>query len=158
VIFVLFLPYQKEFSVADGLKYNKHERVLTIFGIFMNKTVLYNAFVMEHYHNPRYYGMLENPDFVVETVNASCGDAVSVTGRIKDGKLIEIKQKGTGCIISQASASIMAEQSINKSLEALKKLTASEITALASLSLGPQRLKCVSLALEALHRGIKDYA
>jgi nitrogen fixation NifU-like protein len=61
---------------------------------------------------------------------------------------------GRGCAISQASASMMTEEIIGKSLEELKGWTKDDILDLLGIEIGPVRLKCALLPLKALKAGV----
>ena len=69
---------------------------------------LYREIILDHYRSPRNRGELESPPAVrVEGFNPLCGDEIVVTLDVEDGVLADIKIAGTGCSISQSSASIM---------------------------------------------------
>jgi nitrogen fixation NifU-like protein len=70
---------------------------------------LYREIILDHYRSPRNRGELESPPAVrVEGFNPLCGDEIVVTLDVEDGVLADIKIAGTGCSISQSSASLMA--------------------------------------------------
>jgi len=119
------------------------------------KVTLYNEILMGHYHSPRSYGMIENPDFIIESRNESCGDVVCLTGMIRSNVLGDVKYQGRGCIISQACASLLMEKVIGKSLDVIEALTAEDICTWAGIEFGPNRLHCALLALQALQKAIK---
>ena len=67
-------------------------------------------------------------------------------------KVKQIKFKGQGCAISQASASILTDYVLNKAKEELKKLDKDFMIKLLGIELGPTRIRCALLPLEALHK------
>jgi nitrogen fixation NifU-like protein len=70
---------------------------------------LYREIILDHYRSPRNRGELESPPaHRVEGFNPLCGDEVVVTMLVDDGRLADIKIAGTGCSISQSSASLMS--------------------------------------------------
>jgi nitrogen fixation NifU-like protein len=78
---------------------------------------LYREIVLDHYRSPRNRGELASPPaHRVEGFNPLCGDEVVVTMLLGDDdaasfeqrSLSDIKIGGTGCSISQASASLMS--------------------------------------------------
>jgi nitrogen fixation NifU-like protein len=70
---------------------------------------LYREIILDHYRSPRNRGELESPPAVrVEGFNPLCGDEIVVTLDVDDGILQDIKIGGTGCSISQSSASLMS--------------------------------------------------
>ena len=117
----------------------------------------YQEVLMDHYRNPRNNGVIEGADFSCEQRNSSCGDEVLYTGLIKDNKLGDVLFQGKGCVISQATASLLSEYAKNNSLEAILKLDKDDIVAMIGMQLGPVRLLCGLLPLTALQNGIRDY-
>jgi nitrogen fixation NifU-like protein len=70
---------------------------------------LYREIILDHYRSPRNRGELESPPAQrVEGFNPLCGDEIVVTLEVKDGVVSDIKIAGTGCSISQSSASLMS--------------------------------------------------
>ncbi|MBA31555.1 MAG: SUF system NifU family Fe-S cluster assembly protein [Chloroflexi bacterium] len=70
---------------------------------------LYEAIILDHYHNPRNKKFIDNPDFDEEINNPFCGDELRIQAKFNDDKLEGISVSGRGCAISQASASLLAE-------------------------------------------------
>jgi nitrogen fixation NifU-like protein len=70
---------------------------------------LYREIILDHYRSPRNRGELESPPARrVEGFNPLCGDEIVVTLEVADGVVSDIKIAGTGCSISQSSASLMS--------------------------------------------------
>ena len=69
-------------------------------------------------------------------------------------KVTEGRFDGKGCAISQASADLLIESVIGKSLEDVKKLNKQDILDLLGIELGPVRLKCALLSLKVLKAGV----
>jgi len=118
---------------------------------------LYQEILMDHYRNPRNNGIIEKGDFSSEERNSSCGDEVLFTGIIKDDILADVLFKGKGCVISQATASLLSEYAHNNSLEAILALDKDDLIAMIGMELGPVRLLCGFLPLTALQKGIRSY-
>jgi nitrogen fixation NifU-like protein len=79
---------------------------------------LYREIILDHYRSPRNRGELPSPPAQrVEGFNPLCGDEVVVTFLVEDGILTDIKIGGTGCSISQSSASLMTGAVKGKSIE-----------------------------------------
>jgi nitrogen fixation protein NifU and related proteins len=84
---------------------------------------LYREIILDHYRSPRNRGELESPPaHRVEGFNPLCGDEVVVTMVVDGGTLADIKITGTGCSISQSSASLMSAAVKGKSLEEVRQL------------------------------------
>lgn len=118
---------------------------------------MYHEIVMDHYHNPRNHGSLQNPHFAMKTINPSCGDIVSLEGHITDNILTNVRFSGSGCIISQATSSLLTQACIGKDLSTILALTGNDIQNFLETKLGPLRLKCALLSLQALQEGITRY-
>jgi len=118
---------------------------------------LYHQIVMDHYHNPRHRGTLEQPDFDTGQFNPSCGDVIGMQGTIADGTLTAIAFTGKGCVISQAAASMLCERALGRPIKELADLSTDDMLNLIQIQLGPTRLKCALLALHALQEGIASY-
>ena len=70
---------------------------------------LYREIILDHYRSPRNRGELASPPAKrVEGFNPLCGDEIVVTLEVRDGNVDDIKIGGTGCSISQSSASLMS--------------------------------------------------
>jgi nitrogen fixation NifU-like protein len=122
------------------------------------KNPLYSPHLLEHYHRPRHKGILVKADFVVDLTNVSCGDAIRWYGVVKNGLLDQCAFQGNGCIISQAAASMLADYAIGKPLNMIMQCDEKTMLTLLALELGPTRLRCATLPLEALCKGLDSYA
>ncbi len=133
---------------------------------------LYMAVVADHSKSPHHKGLLEGVD-QVNLNNPTCGDVISLSVKF-DGDIISgIAFAGDGCAISTASSSMMTDAVLGKSKEealelaeifskmvqgqqddAQKKL--GEASLLAGVSKFPQRIKCSTLAWNALKKAIEQ--
>jgi nitrogen fixation NifU-like protein len=77
--------------------------------------------------------------------------------KIKDGKINDIRFKGRGCAISQASASMLTELAKDKTLEEAKALGKTDILNMLGIDPGPTRIKCALLGLKVLKLAIYGY-
>jgi nitrogen fixation NifU-like protein len=84
---------------------------------------LYREIILDHYRSPRNRGELESPPALrVEGFNPLCGDEIVVTLEVDDGVVSDIKIAGTGCSISQSSASLMSAAVKGKSVSEVRDL------------------------------------
>jgi nitrogen fixation NifU-like protein len=84
---------------------------------------LYREIILDHYRSPRNRGELESPPALrVEGFNPLCGDEIVVTLEVDDGVVSDIKIAGTGCSISQSSASLMSAAVKGKSVPEVRDL------------------------------------
>jgi nitrogen fixation protein NifU and related proteins len=84
---------------------------------------LYREIILDHYRSPRNRGELASPPARrVEGFNPLCGDEVVVTLQVDDGVVSDIKIAGTGCSISQSSASLMSAAVKGKPVDEVRDL------------------------------------
>src|SRR5690349_4272888 len=69
---------------------------------------VYQELILRHYRSPRNRGDMDAPDAVVTMRNPTCGDDIVLQLKVRDGTIEEVRFKGQGCAISQASASMMS--------------------------------------------------
>ena len=82
---------------------------------------LYKEVILDHYRSPRNKGELPTPPAIMEEgFNPLCGDDVKVYVLLEGKVIKEIRIGGQGCSISQASASMMTESVIGKTLDEAK--------------------------------------
>jgi len=116
---------------------------------------LYREIIIERFKNPTYRGTLEPNDYTFEDDNPVCGDHIRIDLRTdSDGIISEAVFSGEGCAISQASADLLIESIIGKSIDDVKKLNKQDILDLLGIELGVVRLKCALLPLKVLKSGI----
>lgn len=130
---------------------------------------LYREVILDHAQHPRNRGELADATGVMELHNPTCGDVISVSVQIDDDKIADLKFAGSGCTISQASASLMTTVLMNQSVERARELimafsaliTGEEVSEKDDDELGdaalvgsvaefPARIKCAALAWHAL--------
>ncbi len=84
---------------------------------------LYREIILDHYRSPRNRGELESPPaHRVEGFNPLCGDEVVVSMVVEDGTLADLKIGGSGCSISQSSASLMSAAVKGKPVDEVRQL------------------------------------
>jgi nitrogen fixation NifU-like protein len=115
---------------------------------------LYREYILDHYQNPRNYGTLEDPDISYQDDNPLCGDVIRIDIKLdKENRVSEVGFTGEGCAISQASASMLTEEILGKTLEEVKEISKEDILDMLGIQLGPVRLKCALLSLKVLKAG-----
>ncbi|HME81077.1 MAG TPA: SUF system NifU family Fe-S cluster assembly protein [Candidatus Eremiobacteraceae bacterium] len=117
---------------------------------FTGMDELYRDFILDHYRNPRNAGTLENADASFEDINPLCGDKIRMDLKIDDGVVTDVKFKGRGCAISQASASLLTEQIKGKTLAEISKLGKEDVLENVGINISAARLKCALLGLKVL--------
>lgn len=119
---------------------------------------LYKDYLLDHYRYPRNAGILVDANCRSEQENPACGDAVSMTGRLEQGILCEVRFAARGCVICVAGSSLLSDQIVGLTVQELSALDATMMITMLGIPLGPTRLKCALLPLYALHHALKDYA
>ncbi len=133
---------------------------------------LYQQVILDHNKRPRNRGKLPTANRVAHGDNPSCGDQCSVYLRMDGDKIADISFDGSGCAISQASASLMTTLLKGKSSAEAAELyknfheivttgkepeEISDIAAFAGVHAFPARIKCATLgwhaAIEAMKGG-----
>ncbi len=115
---------------------------------------LYRENILDHYQNPRNYGTLDGPDISYEDDNPLCGDVIRIDIKLDDqDRVTEVAFVGEGCAISQASASMLTEEILGKTLEEVKQISKDDVLDMLGIQLGPVRIKCALLALKVLKAG-----
>ena len=89
--------------------------------------------------------------------NPACGDEITVGLDIQNTHVCTIYWDGTGCAISQAAMSMLSEQFTGKSVEDIENFSTEDMLALLGVNLGPRRLKCALLGLDALKKAMKSH-
>lgn len=68
---------------------------------------LYRTVILDHSRRPRNHGTLAAPTVTQPGLNAACGDRLSLHLRVEDGIITDIAFTGSGCAVSQGTASLM---------------------------------------------------
>ena len=113
---------------------------------------LYQDFILDHYRNPRNYGHLKEATHQGKALNPTCGDQLEMDIQVRNDTIEEVRFRGSGCSISQASASLLSEAIKGKNLTQALSISPKEIVELIKLPLSPNRLKCALLSLETLKK------
>lgn len=115
---------------------------------------LYREAILDHYRHPRHKGALDAADIHYHDSNPFCGDEITIELKVEDGKVVDAAFDGRGCAISQATASMLMEEVIGKTLDELKTWDKETILDLLGIEIGPVRLKCALLPLKVLKAGV----
>ncbi|GGN92108.1 Fe-S cluster assembly sulfur transfer protein SufU [Saccharibacillus kuerlensis] len=132
---------------------------------------LYRRVIMDHYKNPRNKGKFEEEGVTIDLNNPTCGDKISLQLQLEDGIVKNARYTGDGCSISMSSASMMTEavkgRTLPQALELAERFSSlmkgedvefeeyEDIEALSGVNKFPARIKCATLAWNALRKGIE---
>lgn len=135
---------------------------------------LYREVLLDYFRSSTRKGKVDPADLRAHGINPVCGDEIEVTAELKDGKVSKLRYAGHGCVISQASAAMMAEAIEGAPVEKAKSLIAAfkklmlengdpkslpeELEPLASLEgvrKFPLRVKCATLGWNTVMQGFE---
>jgi nitrogen fixation NifU-like protein len=120
----------------------------------MSGAVLIHDELLDHYKFSPHRKEVAGPDFFAQGFNRSCGDRIMIAGKL-DGDVVTLCNfTGSGCVLSQAAASVLCSQVEGLTIDEIGDIDAEYMKELVGISLGPTRLKCVLLSLDALHTAL----
>jgi len=133
---------------------------------------LYREIILDHYRRPRNHDPLQAPTCSADGVNSLCGDTIRLEVTLEDDRIAEIGFGGSGCSISQASASMMTEYvkgrtvaEAREGVAAFQRLMTTgelqeiegfdDIDALQGVGKFAARVKCASLSWKTLEQALE---
>ena len=134
---------------------------------------LYQQLILEHYKKPRNRGTLEGGTVEVHMRNPACGDEIKLQMKVENDVIRDIRFRGEGCSISQASVSMMTTMLKDTPLddaiglarrftemmhgdpEAARDRSLRDLRALQGVSKFPIRIKCALLGFDALQEAVR---
>lgn len=134
---------------------------------------LYRRVIMDHYKNPRNRGKFDEDAVTVDLNNPTCGDRISLQLIVEGNIVKDARFTGEGCSISMSSASMMTEAIKGRTFEEALDLAGrfsklmmgeqvdfddyEDLEALSGVNTFPARIKCATLAWNALKKGITEH-
>ena len=132
---------------------------------------LYKEVILDHYKHPWNKRDLPGAEFTCSRNNPLCGDEITVHAHVEDGRRAGVAFEGSGCSISQASASMMTEAVTGRPVEDALALAGEfrsfmegvvepdedefgDLIALKGVAKYPVRIKCAVLAWDVLQAAI----
>jgi nitrogen fixation protein NifU and related proteins len=139
----------------------------------MDLKTLYREIILDHYKKPRNSGPLPHADREAKCKNPSCGDRVTLSLALDGDTISGVALAGTGCAISQASASMMTVAIKGKTLaeaEAIRQsvrrmivegqpgdqLLLGELASLEGVAKLHARVKCAMCGFSALEAALEQ--
>ena len=138
---------------------------------------LYQQTILEHNRSPRNFKKLGDANRTAEGDNPLCGDHITLYVRLDGDVIREIGFQGSGCAISQASASLMTAAVQGKTAAEAETLfhqfhdmvaggvnapadpkTLGKLAAFAGVKEFPARVKCANLSWHTLHAALQSQA
>lgn len=118
--------------------------------------MLYSDKVMDHFNNPRNVGVLEDADGIGEVGNPVCGDVMSISIKVLDDHIADIRFQTLGCGAAIATSSIVTEMArgmtLTEAVAITKKQVADELG-----GLPPAKMHCSVLATDGLKKAVDDF-
>ncbi|MBX3431895.1 MAG: SUF system NifU family Fe-S cluster assembly protein [Pirellulales bacterium] len=115
----------------------------------------YQDHILDHYEDPFHRGPLAGATHVHRDKNPLCGDVVEIQLKLDDsGKIVDLAFTGEGCVISQASASMLLEELYGKTVEDVKQFSAEDMLKLYGPRLTPNRQKCCLLSWKVIQGAV----
>ena len=116
---------------------------------------IYQEHILDHYEDPFHRGHLPGATHAHEDNNPLCGDVVRIELELgDDGNIRDAYFSGNGCVISQASASMLLEKMYGQSVEDAKHFSAQDMLKLYRAKLTPNRQKCCLLSWKVLQSAV----
>ncbi|MQS52310.1 Fe-S cluster assembly sulfur transfer protein SufU [Companilactobacillus mishanensis] len=131
---------------------------------------LYRQVILDHSAHPHHHGKLDDSTNEIELKNPTCGDVLQLDVKVDDNKITDIAFSGYGCTISQASASMMTDAVMDKTVDQAEDMVEAfsdmilgeksntgileDSAVLKGVSQFPARIKCATLAWKALHKAL----
>lgn len=134
---------------------------------------LYRDVILDHNRQPRNFGRLNPADATADGHNPLCGDRLTISLRLADDTIEDIRFEGKGCAISTASASLMSEAVKGRDRAAVHALfdrvhalltqsdapadeSLGKLAALSGVREFPSRVKCASLCWHTLNAALNQ--
>ena len=140
-------------------------------------TDLYQQIIVEHNRAPRNFKKLAHPTQDAEGANPLCGDQIKLEVELEGERIKDIGFQGSGCAISQASASLLTGAVQGKTREEAQALfrevhtmltsppgapvdpaRLGKLAALGGVRQFPVRVKCASLPWHTLRAALESAA
>lgn len=131
---------------------------------------LYQEIIIDHNRNPRNHHAMEDATTHAQGFNPLCGDKLTVYLKLDNDVVADVSFIGSGCAISQASASLMTEALVGKTKAEAHELferfhtmltsddeqtvSLDKLAVLAGVKAYPARVKCATLAWHTLEAAL----
>lgn len=116
---------------------------------------IYQEALVAEAQDPQNSGLLTNPDINHHETNASCGDEVTVTLKLDKNKVIEVGWEGHGCVVSQASMSVLSEKLKGATVAEIAKWQKQDLLPFFGMEeISAGREKCFMMGLRATQKAL----
>lgn len=100
---------------------------------------------------------MAKPTIKMRQVNPLCGDEITLMIKIEKTKVCDVTFEGSGCLISQVSASILGKSLVGLTIQEASKVTDKKLLSLLKIDPTPARLKCALLSLWTLREALNSH-
>ena len=119
---------------------------------------LYHEELLELYHHPLNKKTLPNATIHHIEHNPLCGDRIELYLLIEHDRIIDIGFQGSGCVLSDIGGSLLTEAVKHKNMAEARTITPETILTAAGIDqLNPTRIRCITLAFEALKKIVASH-
>ena len=142
----------------------------------MDLRELYQDIILDHGRHPRNFRKIEHPTHSAQGHNPLCGDRVTMYLKVDaNDRIADIAFEGKGCAISQASASLMTDMIVGRTVAEAEKLMGGflnlvkgeeveglneddreRLDVMAGVSAFPMRVKCATLAWHTMKSALES--
>jgi len=116
----------------------------------------YTEKVMDHFHNPRNVGVVENADGVGEVGNPVCGDMMKISIAVADDRVADVRFQTLGCGAAIATSSAVTEMAKGRTLAEAAAISKTDVAEELG-GLPSAKMHCSLLATDGLRAAIDDY-
>jgi nitrogen fixation NifU-like protein len=114
--------------------------------------------ILDHHDNPRNKRRIEAADIEASGGNPGCGDIVVMFAAVDEaGRITDAAFQGEGCTISQAAASMLTEELVGKTLDAVRGMSFEDVVEEMGRDVVSTRTRCATLALTVMKSATEDY-
>jgi nitrogen fixation NifU-like protein len=115
--------------------------------------------LLDHYDSPRHNGPLEHADVIQHGGIPDCGDVVTIYLAVDphDERVRGLSFEGKGCTISQAAASLLAEQFQGAPLNVIEAFGEADVIDLLGREVAQARPRCATVALNTLQTAVVQW-
>jgi nitrogen fixation NifU-like protein len=138
-------------------------------------TELYQQVILDHNRKPRNFRVIEDADRVSFGDNPLCGDKIKVYLKLNGNVIEDVSFHGSGCAISQSSASLMTQSVLGKTVDeaidlftrfhtmvttgigsAIDETGLGKLCAFGGVREFPSRVKCANLSWHTLRSALES--
>jgi len=115
----------------------------------------YSKTVINEYRTPSNFGAIEDPDAFGQ-IKGSCNDTMKISLSIEDGRVKSAYFWTDGCGASIACGSMLTKMATGKTIDEILAITSKQLEDVLG-GLPKEHLHCAVLAVDTLHKAIKEY-